>query len=172
MSESQTFYNASPNAQGSSSSHTACTILWILVVGLAVYLIVSMCCRKPAVGLEQQTMPHIVEGKDMGAFLEKGNKRCLFVFAEWCGHCQACKADYDALAKIDGVEIAKYDGGKGEQSPMELLMKKVGKIEGFPCFFCLNEKNEVVAKKVGAFSKDKKGNMLQNMTDFVNNAFK
>ena len=94
------------------------------------------------------------------------------MFAEWCGHCQACKADYDALAKIEGVEIAKYDGGKGEQSPMELPMKKVGKIEGFPCFFCMNEKNEVVAKKVGAFPKDKNGNMLQNMTEFVQNAFK
>ena len=151
-------------------------ILWIAVGILAAYWIQKM-FMKPRyrynTNLEQQTEAKTLTKEQVEAlFNANAGKKCLFLFAEWCGHCQACKKDFDMLAASEeDVEVVKFNGGEdSSQETLQMLFDKGYKIQGFPFFLCL-ENGEEKAQQTGAFPRGADSSMLAGMQEFVEKAF-
>ncbi len=152
-------------------------VLWVAVGALAAYWIHKMFVRPRYryTNLEQQTEAKTLDQAGVKALFESNaGKKCLFIFADWCGHCQACKEDFDKVATVpetDGVEIVKFNGGEdSSQETNKMLFDKGYKIQGFPFFLCMEDGVEK-AQQTGAFPKDSDGTMLPKMEEFVKDAF-
>jgi thiol-disulfide isomerase/thioredoxin len=65
-------------------------------------------------------------------FAEKGPE-FVMIYADWCGHCQKAKPDFDELAKASPLNIGTNKvylrGVNGESDEGKLL-----KVEGYPTF--------------------------------------
>ena len=133
MSESQTFYNAAPDAQTNSSSHS---LYHPVDPGRRPCRVLDRLHVLPKASRWPGAADHAAHRRGQGYGRVPGEReqamplRVCRVVRPLPG----LQGRLRRFAKIEGVEIAKYDGGKGEQSLMELLMKKVGKIEGFHAF--------------------------------------
>lgn len=154
--------------------------LWILFGILLLWTIYKM--LQPSVNvstmLEQQT-----EAKECGIehvkklFSEGGPKACLFIYADWCGHCQKCKKPYDGVAaefSAKGIEICKVNGGdeKNRDIINYLTQDEKGpklQIQGFPFFVCVADGKQK-GIQVGAFPSDTSGNM-PGLASFIEKSF-
>ena len=126
-----------------------------------------------AIQLAQQTAAKECNLEEVQKMFKSG-KHCLFVFAEWCGHCQKCKEPYDKLASefsAEGISICKVNGGDEKNKDIMAFLTTAGlQIQGFPFFVCLND-GKVVGKQIGAFPSDSNGNM-PGMKEFIHGSFK
>jgi len=148
-------------------------ILWI-IVGILGAVIVHKMFLKPKYStiLQLQTAANEYTATDVEKMFAAGaGKICLFVYADWCGHCKSCKADYNELATTTDVTIAKFNGGgESSQATIQFLAEKGFNIQGFPFFLCL-ENGVEKAQQTGAFQRNEDGSMLSNMQTFANGAF-
>lgn len=153
--------------------------LWIIAGILFIYCIMSR-MKTTSTRLEQQEKAMDVESLEhLQDMFQSGGKHCLFVYADWCGHCRACKEPYDVAArsKPDDVSVAKVNGGNQDENTQGILKflqehddPSTGKkleIRGFPLFMCI-ENGKIVRTKVGAFPRTEKGEMpeIQNFVKF------
>jgi thiol-disulfide isomerase/thioredoxin len=148
-------------------------VLWIGVGLLTIYWVYKTLLkpRYSYTRLEQQTVATEVDNEELMELFNKGDQ-CLFVYASWCGHCSACKDDYDAVAaELEGVHVVKYNGGEdNSQAGIQFLAKKGLQIQGFPFFVCLRD-GKVKNQQTGAFPRDAEGSMQSSMRKFVEEAF-
>ena len=144
--------------------------LWLIAGILFIYCIMSR-MKTTSTRLEQQEKAIDIQSfDDLVKMFDHGGKYCLFVYADWCGHCRACKEPYDEAAKSkpDDVTVTKINGGNQDENTqkiMEYLQSKkdpsTGKnleIRGFPLFICIDN-GEIVKTKVGAFPRSADGKM-------------
>lgn len=151
-------------------------VLWVGVGLLTIYWIYKTMVksRYSYTRLEQQTTATEVDNAKLkNLFEKKGDEKiCLFVFASWCGHCSACKDDYESIAaEMEDVHVAKYNGGEdNSQQGIQFLAEKGLQIQGFPFFVCI-QNGKVKKQQTGAFPRDAEGSMKSNMRKFVEEAF-
>lgn len=152
--------------------------LWIIFGFLLLWTIFKM--LRPSTSLtllEQQSEAHECSLDEVREIFSDGApKACLFVYAEWCGHCQKCKQPYDeAAAQFSDIKICKVNGGdEKNRAIMQYLTQDLEgpklPIQGFPFFVCV-EGGKMKKKQVGAFPSDKSGNM-PGLAEFIQSAFK
>ena len=152
--------------------------LWIIAGILFIYCIMSR-MKTTSTRLEQQEKAIDVESLIQLQDMFKSGKHCLFVYADWCGHCRACKEPYDdaATSKPEDVMVAKINGGNQDEKTQEILKflgeqkdPSTGKnleIRGFPLFMCIQD-GKIVRTKVGAFPRSADGKMpeIENFVKF------
>jgi hypothetical protein len=154
--------------------------LWIIFGFLLLWTVYKM--LRPSVNistmLEQQTKARECGLEHVKKLFSKGGpKACLFIYAEWCGHCQKCKQPYDEVAaefSAKGIEICKVNGGdeKNKDIIHYLTQDKSGpglQIQGFPFFVCVAG-GEQLSKQVGAFPSDNSGSM-PGLASFIEKSF-
>ena len=154
--------------------------LWVIFGLLLLWTVYKM--LRPSVNistmLEQQTKAKECGLEDVKRIFSKGGpKACLFVYADWCGHCQKCKKPYDGVAEkfsAKGIEICKVNGGdeKNREILGYLTQDEKGpklQIQGFPFFVCVAD-GEQKNKQVGAFPSDTSGNM-PGLASFIEKSF-
>lgn len=162
-----------------NDNETLCNGLWILFGFLLIICLWNSMGSKASCRLNQQTeSEEITSLKALKSlFTNKSeDKHCVFVYANWCGHCKASKPSYDECAKSDDTtHFCRVNGG--EESSAELMdyLTKADdgpklNIRGFPFFVCV-QGGEVKETHVGAFPKDNAGSMTVAMQSFVNGAF-
>jgi hypothetical protein len=163
-----------PKSLDLNDNETLCNGLWILFGFLLIMCLWNQMGHKTACRLNQQTESEELQTvKALKAAFTGEGKHCVFVYATWCGHCNASKPSYDECAKTDdNVHFCRVNGGEESSQPlMKYLTEEKGlKIRGFPFFVCV-EGGEVVSQHVGAFPKDDSGSMVQAMVKFVDDAF-
>lgn len=176
-----------PTAKNSldlSDNETLCNGLWILFGFLLIVALWNSMGSKASCRLNQQTESEEITSLKMlkSLFSNKSeDKHCVFVYANWCGHCKASKPSFDECAKgDDNVHFCRVNGGdESSQELMTYLTDEKGgpdgdgpklTIRGFPFFVCV-QNGVVTETHVGAFPKDDSGSMTVAMQSFVNGAF-
>ena len=153
---------------------TLCTGLWCLFGVLVLLYLYNSMGSSSSCRLEQQAESEELTLKTLqGVFDDTSDtKHCIFVYAEWCGHCKASKPFYEECAQATNeVHFCKVNGGEEESKPlMQFLTGKGVQIRGFPFFVCV-QGGKVQESHTGAFPKDDAGSMKSAMTSFVAAAF-
>ena len=81
------------------------------------------------------------------------NNQIIFMYADWCGHCQQFKPEWEAFegwCKNNGVTCNAINGGDESNSQ---LVQKYG-IEGFPTVLKCDKNGNKVSEYLGDRNKD------------------
>lgn len=125
---------------------------------LAVLLIVFIMCK-----YKNKTPSELFEGFPTFASLNFTNStstssekltfnkdnQILFMYADWCGHCQQFKPEWEAFegwCKNNGVTCKAINGGDESNGP---LIQKYG-IEGFPTVLKCDKNGNKISEYLGA----------------------
>lgn len=162
---------------------TLCTGLWCLFGILVIIYLWNMMGSRDSCRLDQecqgecgnlQTASEELSLDTLKAVFAdtSDTKHCIFVYAEWCGHCKASKPFYEECAQLENdVHFCKVNGGEEESKPlMEFLTKNGVHIRGFPFFVC-TQNGKVTKSHTGAFPRDDDGSMKKAISSFIKAAF-
>ncbi|MDA9673928.1 thioredoxin domain-containing protein [bacterium] len=129
---------------------------------LAVLLIVFILCK-----YKNKSPTQLFEGFPNFSSLNFGNStvkssekltlntdnQVIFMYADWCGHCQSFKPEWEAFegwCKNNGVTCKAINGGDESNAP---LVQKYG-VEGFPTVLKCDKQGNKLSEHVGERNKD------------------
>ena len=123
---------------------------------LGVALVVMILCQQQNKSvLELFGISSLSTGRILGGNTEKlnvnTNNTIIFVYADWCGHCNAFKPDwakFEEWATTNSVKAEKVEGDKNQA-----LCEKHG-IQGFPTILKVDSSGNKVAEYNGARNSD------------------
>ena len=138
--------------------NTQSLLLGILAVLLIIFILCKYKNKSPSQLLEG--LPNFSSlnfGNSTGGSNEKltlnTDNQVMFMYADWCGHCQAFKPEWEAFegwCKNNGVTCKPINGGDESNAP---LVQKYG-IEGFPTVLLCDKDGNKISEHNGARSKD------------------
>ena len=121
------------------------TILLFFIIFVFVLTFAIWCCKRYGVVdmLKNKMESFEMESKfaNLEDAMKKGDVVFLKLYADWCGHCQAMKEDWEKLEKIEEINGRKvHIMSIEEKSPcFKKYQEKFGAIEGFPTIVLMKE---------------------------------